>query len=527
MKRHIYKIILTLAAVALAVGLTACDPKPIKGGQPNAVVYGNGSLVVQQGDFIYFVNGMTTKEADNKAGEVEKGAIMRAKLDANGDIVGGYETIVKQAYFTSYTGGGLYIFGEWIYYVTPNPSKDKTGTTLNSQTLVMRTKIDGTKTKKIATIKAEGVQYKVTKDYFIYLDGTELKSIDLNKNNFKTTTVATDVTGAKFPTASVYNPGGNPDIYDYVVYTKNVEDEVTGQTHNEVMAVDGAGRQKTLIAEKLYFNGDDRLVNLENMMTYNLGGASYSGEDLVVNASRTSFEVSGQQENGVFSYTFKGAKDYVLDRSDVRWLASAAKSSYMPIFTDDGRGILVSENNGVFYYKGADENAVRTDGKSLENMKKTTEIANGVKVYGGLANIVSAVSLGGGVYRMFFTPDTSNGALQSVDISIVGNPDESLPPQVGTYDKDYKNFKPYDKVRILVASDFVSNWISSSFETYGDNLYCYFVYAKDYDYLYRINLSEALRDGRDYIADNAELIKIVGKFSGADQKTYDEREAAK
>ncbi|MDR2090392.1 MAG: DUF5050 domain-containing protein [Clostridiales bacterium] len=520
MKKHLYKIILFAAALAMAVVLTACGPKAVTGGQPNAVVYGNGSLVVKQGEYIYFVNGMTTKDADNKAGEVVKGAVMRAKLDKDGKIAGNYETIIAQAYFTSYTGGGLYIFGEWIYYVTPNPSKDKTGTTLNTQTLVMRTKIDGTKTKKIATIKAEGVQYKVTKDRFIYLDGTELKAIDLNKNNFKTTVIASDVTSAKFPKAYAYNPnGGNPDIYNYVVYTKNTEDKVTGQTHNEVKAVNGAGNEKTLISQTAYFEGNDSLENRKNMMTYTLGGASYGGSDLAVYLTRTSFDVGGQKENGTFQYTFKENEDYAFKKENVRWLASAAKSAYQPVPADGGSGILVSENGGIFFYEGADEKDVRTAGATLDQMKETKAISKGVKVYGGAANILRAGPRGNGLYTLYFTPDTSNGALQSVTVSTAEG-------YAGTFENDYKDFKPYEGVRILVASDFVSNWLSPSFETYGDTLYCYFIYAKEYNYLYRINLSEALAKD-DLNADNTGLIEIVGKFNGEDQKAYDEREKAK
>ncbi|MDR2047365.1 MAG: DUF5050 domain-containing protein [Clostridiales bacterium] len=527
MKKKLGKIITALVLTAvLMFALTACED-PIKGGQADGNVYGNGSLVVTQGDYIYFVNGMTTKDANNKSGEVVKGAIMRAKIDANGNIDdGGIVTIVPQAYFTSYTGGGLYIFGEWIYYVTPNPEKDKTGASLSGQTLVMRTKIDGTKTKRIAVIKAEGVQYTVNKNYFIYLDGTDLKAIDLNKNNFKTSTIETGVTSVKFPTAPYYSKSGYPPIFDYAVYTKNSSEKVTGQTHNEVKAVNGGGDKITLIGDKAYFNGDGYLENLDDLYTYTLSTAVLDDAgNLTVYLSRSGFAVSGSKDNGVFAYTFTSGNGYAIDKDNVVWLSGSQKTTFKPAGTAAADGIFVVENGALFFYEGKNERillGVIGAGKTYADKDAAAKSLNeqALKVYNGELNLLRVTKYGseGNLYEIYFTPSTSNGALKRVIVSTDGT-------RAGTYAEDYKDFAPYDNVRVVIASDFVSNWIAPSFINYdGGRLYCYFIYAYNYNYLYRIDLSAATADGRDYLADNSDLIKIVGKFNAADRASYDERE---
>ena len=60
MKKNIKFILITvLLAVVLSLSLVGCTKTPnLKGGDPTATTYNNNSLVVSQGDYIYFVNGI-------------------------------------------------------------------------------------------------------------------------------------------------------------------------------------------------------------------------------------------------------------------------------------------------------------------------------------------------------------------------------------------------------------------------------------------------------------------------------------
>jgi len=61
MKKNIKFILISLLLIAvLSISLVGCTKTPnLKGGDPNATTYNNNSLVVSQGDYIYFVNSFS------------------------------------------------------------------------------------------------------------------------------------------------------------------------------------------------------------------------------------------------------------------------------------------------------------------------------------------------------------------------------------------------------------------------------------------------------------------------------------
>ena len=97
----------------------------------NADVTGNGTLAVQKGNYLYFVNGYTAiddmKVGDNKGGN-KFSAIYRAKLDNNGNLEYDEDGKLKNAEIivdkiVGFNKTQLYIFGDYIYYATPNIEK--------------------------------------------------------------------------------------------------------------------------------------------------------------------------------------------------------------------------------------------------------------------------------------------------------------------------------------------------------------------------------------------------------------------
>ena len=99
----------------------------------NAEVTGNGTLAVQKGNYLYFVNGYTAisdmKSGDNKGGN-SYSAIYRAKLDDNGNLTYDEDGKVQNAQIivdkvVGYNKTKLYIFGDYIYYSTPNTEEPK------------------------------------------------------------------------------------------------------------------------------------------------------------------------------------------------------------------------------------------------------------------------------------------------------------------------------------------------------------------------------------------------------------------
>ena len=84
-------------------------------------VVNNGGLVIQQGGYLYYVNGMDstsniTKPEDNAFGKASvKGSIMKSKIAEDGSLPD-TAVVVPKMFYPAATGGGFYIHGEWIYY---------------------------------------------------------------------------------------------------------------------------------------------------------------------------------------------------------------------------------------------------------------------------------------------------------------------------------------------------------------------------------------------------------------------------
>ncbi|MCQ2602486.1 MAG: hypothetical protein MJ193_01020, partial [Clostridia bacterium] len=175
-KKRIFGLIaLVLTVAVLATVLVACNKyewASIGGGDANAATLSNGGYYVEQGNYAYFINGYdagTTgddgivQDVDNSWGKPVKNAIVRVNINADGtyDNASAKVVVPKQIY-NEYKEGGFAIFGEWIYYATPNNDKDKNGKASTTHTDFMRTKIDGSVTQLIATINSRSTEYLFT-----------------------------------------------------------------------------------------------------------------------------------------------------------------------------------------------------------------------------------------------------------------------------------------------------------------------------------------------------------------------------
>lgn len=131
-------LILALALVAAIVGCQKYDWGPIGSTDKEGDVTGNGTLAVVQRDTLYFVNGKDDLTAivepkNNYFGNAsKKGSIYKAALGADGSV-SDVQLLVPKMFYTGNTGGGIYVYGEWIYYTSPSTETDKTGSVLTSQ----------------------------------------------------------------------------------------------------------------------------------------------------------------------------------------------------------------------------------------------------------------------------------------------------------------------------------------------------------------------------------------------------------
>ncbi len=208
MKKTSVLLVLLLIVVVALVGCTESFKQDAIDG-PTVFsadqIVSNGGIAVQAtdstGTYLYYINGYAGADGENIFGDAIKGSILRAKLNADGTLVtndkGEIDNVVivpKNVYAAAPTAGssttttltnrsaGLVIDGEYIYYTSPSTNKDKDDNYMTSYMVIMRTKLDGTGTEKLATFSHYNVLYGIYNGYLLYFDITlgELHRIDLD-----------------------------------------------------------------------------------------------------------------------------------------------------------------------------------------------------------------------------------------------------------------------------------------------------------------------------------------------------------
>ncbi|MBE5746303.1 MAG: hypothetical protein E7359_03345 [Clostridiales bacterium] len=165
MKKKIFSIIAFCFAILSIFTFAGCGVTLSGGPSATDIVTGNGSMSVRKGDYLYFVNGYVSNSSltgsDNNYGVARNGAIYRAKLE-NGKLM--YETtededgeeiktltnvelMVPMVAGFEYTN--LYIFGNTLYFTSPNTEKDTTGTIRFDLTNIYAVSLKGGSPKKL------------------------------------------------------------------------------------------------------------------------------------------------------------------------------------------------------------------------------------------------------------------------------------------------------------------------------------------------------------------------------------------
>ena len=314
MKKRIIAIVLVaIMALTLFVGCESYRFKALSEvSDKNAVVESNGGLAVKQGNYVYFINAESdydyTESKENYFnGKSNKllGAIVRVKLDENGIIVENSQTVVvPKNVMTSYTGGGFYIYGEWIYYTSPSTASDASGS-LKAYLDVLRTKTDGTKTQKLVTVKSQNFQYTVTPESFVYYDSTEKTLHYINttvKRGFKDVVVDEKIASIVFPENTTYNPA-SPNLYaSAVFYTKNYEDDT--KRVNQVYALDTAGKTYCVMEENTWTSEPQKIENIEKVFSITLKSAKQTEKGIALYFRKQFYKGGSLTEGGLWSVEF-------------------------------------------------------------------------------------------------------------------------------------------------------------------------------------------------------------------------------
>lgn len=296
MKRKLPIILAAALVLAVSVGaLAGCTENLKQDAIPTVTggsVVSNGGLAVVYGDYLYFINGHAGVSADNTFGGVVKGAVARVDLK-DGKPYGEARVIVpKNVYGTDTVYGGIYISGDYIYYATTNTDLDGSGNAKTAESVLMRTRVDGTGTQEIAKFEDHSVVFRVAGSNLVYVRNNAIYSVDLNSKKFDVTTVAESIlTGYLMDDEYLY----------FMTYNNND----TSDNLVKVYPLAG-GEVKTIIGAELLGKTDVKY-------TFALLSSIDEGDSVRLFYTKTDNGVN-TPESGVYAYSF-AKSDFGFDAS--------------------------------------------------------------------------------------------------------------------------------------------------------------------------------------------------------------------
>ncbi len=319
MKKRFTKIICAALASVVAVGAAAIagcaeyyDRDPLPGNYSSGEVMSNGGFAVDKGDYIYFINGIQGYTADNEFGNPVRGSVMRiSKENFDNRNYSAVQTVVPLISYSGSNAGGIFIYGNYIYYSTPSTEKNADGEVLNSNLDMKRTKLDGTETMKDPFIQfsSNGMPFRYVEEngtvYLLYVaTGEKLYGESSGVTNIHSLNTSTGVNTLLAYNISSYlfddKDKTNPRVY----YTMNVRNYAadTNYSYNQVYSVTASCtvRNNYDTSKVIGWDDDDRYINCGTLIFDGIGKPT---------AEKTPFnyepENADSKNNYEFQYTLK------------------------------------------------------------------------------------------------------------------------------------------------------------------------------------------------------------------------------
>lgn len=243
MKKLLKTIIIFVLALSTCFGLVACGDGAGSWQGASLKEWGNaktqGSFIAQTDNYVYFINGQANYTNDNSYGTPVKGSLMVIKKTdlASGDISKAEIAVPKIFGATDYSAG-LYIYGDYVYYGTPNVNRNSSGSVANTEMTIAKTKLDGTEHSEIITLPALSEQYRIVKGAngveVLYYDAEKTAIISYNVETKTSTEIAkTDISANESLTEYKFLPveEGKPvlvyatQVYSEKYYEDKAEEE--------------------------------------------------------------------------------------------------------------------------------------------------------------------------------------------------------------------------------------------------------------------------------------------------------------
>lgn len=357
MKKKIIGVVSALVlVVVLAACLVACNPYKwdgIGGGDASAEVESNGGYVVKQGKYLYYINGYEgTGGSGNEWGTPVKQSIVRSEINADGTVnLATTKVVVPKIIYNSSVKGGFAIFGEWIYYATPNNDRDKNGTASTTDTDFMRTKIDASVTQRLGKINVRNAEYLFTPTRVLYYTSNTISYIDFT--GMKTNKNIDNADGAKegVLVENVSSVAWNMDC-DTVFFTRTVTGENSYKNYNELCSIKVNGSDGKVLATENTFVGEnvEPKNDPQHVFKYTLRDLYIESDDVTLYYTKTYYLNSTDNTAGLYCAKASNVKN------TEKQLNTIGSSTLYPLGYNDGA--LAYNSSSVYcWYNGNQGNS--------------------------------------------------------------------------------------------------------------------------------------------------------------------------
>lgn len=400
-------VVVLIAAIFV---LTACNKykwDSIGAGDSAGTVVSNGGYYVEQGGYAYFINGYVGDNDANDWGTPYKQSIMRAELNADGTVNNATaKVVVPKSIYNQSTSGGFAIYGDWIYYATPNNDEDTTGTASTTHTDFMRTKTDGSVTQLIGTINSRSSNYLFTPTrvlfstdsnatvyYFDFSGMKENKSLS-NRKGVTEGVLIENATSVVWGYDLSREAGAGAQVSDYIFYTEKLTDDSNSyEFYNKLCCVryDGSDRRVLLDNTSFLAEGDNYLNTPEKVFNFTLSKLFYESDNEVTLYYTKSVEINGSATSvGLYLNTF--TLDGGLGAAGEKKLTENSSTTFFPMGKEEG--ILLQSNSRYYLVTGTGADDIKlSDGRVVIGASSTVQAVIDGYVYYTDANALYRINL--------------------------------------------------------------------------------------------------------------------------------------
>lgn len=190
----------------------------------------NGGMTLVYDGYLYFINGTKSNDGTSAKNNT-RSAVYRVKISDDGSIdENTYERVVDN--LVGYSNGSICIFGDFLYYATPNDEVNYQDSKLNYQTVFMRYDLVNKKSYVLYTTKLNSSNESIA--YAYYIVGSDLNLVVYESSNATITSlkintevtenyIIEDVTSCVLSEnyGNCVTEGASVDANNFVFYTKS------------------------------------------------------------------------------------------------------------------------------------------------------------------------------------------------------------------------------------------------------------------------------------------------------------------